>query len=120
LKKTFGTDYEVILVANNNAPIIGKRIGSVWSVNKDGNADYKHPTQKPIALIEMALDSVSKQEDVVLDLFGGSGSTLIACEKTNRKCRMIELDERYCDVIRRRYTKWAKENGKPITSGCLD
>ena len=57
---------------------------------------------------------------MVLDLFGGSGSTLIACEKTNRKCRIMELDERYCDVIRRRYTKWAKENGKPITSGCLE
>ena len=120
LKKTFGTDYELILVANNNAPIIGKRIGSVWSVNKDGNAEYKHPTQKPIALIEMAIDSVSKREDIVLDLFGGSGSTLIACEKTNRKCRIMELDERYCDVIRKRYTKWAKENGKPITSGCLE
>ena len=120
LKKTFGTDYELILVANNNASIIGKRIGSVWSVNKDGNAEYKHPTQKPIALIEMAIDSVSKKEDIVLDLFGGSGSTLIACEKTNRKCRIMELDERYCDVIRRRYTKWAKENGKPITSGCLE
>ena len=119
LKKTFGTDYEVILVANNNAPIIGKRIGSVWSVNKDGNADYKHPTQKPIALIEMALDSVSKQEDVVLDLFGGSGSTLIACEKTNRKCRIMELDERYCDVIRRRYTQWCLANNRPLTSGCL-
>jgi DNA modification methylase len=56
----------------------------------------------------------------VLDLFGGSGSTLIASEKLGRKCRMIELDERYCDVIRRRYTQWAKENGKPITSGCLE
>jgi len=119
LKKTFGTDYELILVANNNAPIIGKRIGSVWSVNKDGNAEYKHPTQKPIALIEMAIDSVSKKEDIVLDLFGGSGSTLIACEKTNRKCRIMELDPHYCDVIRRRYTKWCLANNKPLTSGCL-
>jgi DNA modification methylase len=79
-----------------------------------------HPTIKPLRIIQDKIMISSKKNGIVLDLFGGSGSTLIACEKTNRKCRMIELDERYCDVIRRRYTKWAKENGKPITSGCLE
>jgi DNA modification methylase len=53
-------------------------------------------------------------------LFGGSGSTLIASEKNGRKARLMEIEPKYCDVIRKRYTKWAKENGKPITSGCLD
>lgn len=79
-----------------------------------------HPTVKPIELIENEIKISSKKNSIVFDFFGGSGSTLIACEKTNRKCRIMELDERYCDVIRRRYTKWAKENGKPLTSGCLN
>ena len=79
-----------------------------------------HPTIKPLRIIQDKIMISSKKNGIVLDLFGGSGSTLIACEKTNRKCRIMELDERYCDVIRRRYTKWAKENGKPITSGCLE
>lgn len=59
-------------------------------------------------------------KESVLDLFGGSGSTLIACEGLKRKCRMIEHDPKYCDVIRRRYTQWAKENNRPLTSGCLE
>ena len=120
LKKTFSTDYEVILVANNEAPILGKRIGSVWDIKKDNASSYSHPTQKPVALIELAISEVTKNEDIILDLFGGSGSTLIACEKNNRKARLMELDPHYCDVIRKRYTKWAKENGRPLSSGCLD
>jgi DNA modification methylase len=79
-----------------------------------------HSTQKPVAVPLRAINNSSKQGDLVLDLFGGSGSTLIACEKNNRKARLMELDPHYCDVIRRRYTQWAKENGKPITSGCLE
>ena len=79
-----------------------------------------HPTIKPLRIIQDKIMISSKKSGIVLDLFGGSGSTLIACEKTNRKCRIMELDPKYCDVIRRRYTKWAKENGKPITSGCLE
>lgn len=74
---------------------------------------------KQIELIENALLNSSEKNDLILDLFGGSGSTLIACEKNNRKARLMELDPKYCDVIRRRYTKWAKENNRPITSGCL-
>jgi DNA modification methylase len=79
-----------------------------------------HPTIKPLRIIEDKIKISSKKNGIVLDLFGGSGSTLIASEKNGRKARIMELDERYCDVIRRRYTKWAKENGKPITSGCLE
>lgn len=79
-----------------------------------------HPTQKPVGLLQKILNDFTEKGDVVLDVFGGSGSTLIACEGTERKCLMIEMSENYCDIIRRRYTKWAKENGKPITSGCLE
>ncbi len=67
-----------------------------------------HPTQKPVALAEWAFDYF-KEVNSVIDLFGGSGSTLIACEKTNRHCRMMELDEKYVDVILQR---WADFTGK--------
>ena len=64
---------------------------------------------KPIELIANALLNSTKQDDLVLDLFGGSGSTLIACEQLNRKCYMMELDNRYCDVIIKR---WETLTGK--------
>ena len=80
----------------------------------------EHPAVFPVKLPEEYIKAMTKQNDYVIEPFGGSGTTLIACEKTNRKCRIMELDPIYCDVIRRRYTKWAKENGKPITSGCLE
>ena len=62
-----------------------------------------HPTMKPIALVAYQIGNNTHEGDVVLDSFGGSGSTLIACEQLNRKCYMSELDERYCTVILRRY-----------------
>ena len=92
---------------------------TVWDIEKDRD-NKLHPTQKPIAVPERAIKNSSKEGDIVLDFFGGSGSTLIACEKTNRKCRIMELDPKYCDVIRKRYTKWADQNGIKRSSGCLD
>lgn len=58
-----------------------------------------HPTQKPVGLSIRALNNSSKPGDCVMDLFGGSGSTMIACEQLNRKCYMMELDPKYVDVI---------------------
>ena len=103
LKKTFSTDYEMALVFNRGAELCGKRIGSVWKVGKDGATEYAHPTQKPVALAEEAIDKTTRPGAVVLDLFGGSGSTLIACEKTGRDARLMELDPKYCDVIVKRW-----------------
>ena len=80
----------------------------------------EHPTMKPVELFEYQINNSSKAGDIVLDLFGGSGTTIIAAEKLHRKARVMELDPRYCDVIRKRYTKWAKENGYPLTTGCLE
>lgn len=71
-----------------------------------------HPTQKPIALAEWCFENYGKEAATVLDLFGGSGSTLIACEKTKRKCFMMELDPKYCDVIVNRYKTFCEKNGK--------
>lgn len=75
---------------------------STWTINKK-NGDTGHPTEKPVEVPAMAVSHSSKESDVVLDLFGGSGSTLIACEQLNRKCYMAELDPHYCDVIIRRW-----------------
>lgn len=106
LKHTFSTDYEIILCSNNNCEITGKRIGSVWTIHKDNPNDYTHATQKPVQVSSNAIANTTKQNDLVLDLFGGSGSTLIACEQLGRKCYMMELDPKYCDVIRKRYWKF--------------
>ena len=109
LKKTFSTDYEVCLVYNRGAEIIGKRIGSVWSVGKDSATSYLHPTQKPVELACIAINNICIKKKIVLDVFLGSGSTLIACEKTGRICYGMELDPKYCDVIIKR---WEDYTGK--------
>jgi DNA modification methylase len=82
--------------------------GDVWFVNKPVRNEL-HPTMKPVELVERAVNNSSKSRDIVLDCFGGSGTTLIACEKLNRQCRMIELDPKYVDVIVKR---WEEFTGK--------
>jgi len=114
LKKTFSTDYEMALVFNRGAKLVGKRIGSVWTIKKDFAANYQHPTQKPVELAIEALEKTTTTDDVVLDLFGGSGSTLIACEKLNRKARLMELDTKYCDVIIKRWEDYTGKKAKLI------
>ena len=89
----------------------GEHKKSIWNIER--NKETKtHPTMKPVSLVENAVKNSSKTDDAVLDLFGGSGSTLIACEKTNRKCYMMELDPHYCDVIIKR---WEEYTGKKAT-----
>lgn len=83
---------------------------SVWRFDKEKVVG--HTTPKPVGLIERAITNSSKGEDAILDLFGGSGSTLIACEKTNRHARLMELDPKYCDVIVQR---WQEFTGKTAT-----
>ena len=112
LKRTFISDYEVALVWHRGAELRGKRIGSVWTINKDGATTYVHPTQKPVALGVEAMDKTTRISDTVLDLFGGSGSTLIACETTGRIARMMELDPKYCDVI---INRWQAFTGRQAT-----
>lgn len=109
LEHTFSTDYEIILCSNNGAKITGKRIGSVWNVPKDNASDYVHATQKPVKLSAIAIENTTNKNGVVLDIFGGSGSTLIACEQLDRTCYMMELDPKYCDVIVKR---WENFTGK--------
>jgi DNA modification methylase len=78
----------------------------IWNYNKPRVNDL-HPTMKPVELVERAIKNSSKSRDIVLDLFGGSGTTLIACEKTNRQARLLELDPKFVDVIVKRWEEYA-------------
>ena len=89
-----------------------KTQSDVWSLSRGATGKYVHPTQKPVELIEQAIGNSSKSGDTVLDVFGGSGSTLIACEKTGRINRSMELDPKYCDVIVQR---WQEFTGQTAT-----
>lgn len=86
----------------------GKFTKSVWEIDKPRESKM-HPTMKPIELIANALQNSTKKSDSVLDLFGGSGTTLIACEQLNRKCYMMELDPHYVDVI---ISRWEQFTGR--------
>jgi DNA modification methylase len=102
LKKTFSTDFEIALVYHRGAEIKGKRLGSVWSIGKDGSSTYLHPTQKPIELPAMAIENITNKNELILDFFLGSGSTMVASHQLKRKCYGMELDPKYCDVIVKR------------------
>ena len=86
----------------------GEHTKSVWEIPKPQKSDL-HPTMKPIALIANALLNSSQEGDNILDVFGGSGSTLVACEQLNRKCYMMEMSPKYVDVIIKR---WEEYTGK--------
>ena len=83
--------------------IVSKRL-----VKRDNAQEYEHPTQKPITLCEKPMKRCTKAGDIILDLFGGSGSTLIAAEQLNRRAYMMECDPIFCDVIKRRYEEYIK------------
>jgi len=89
----------------------GKRDKSnVWNFHRDRN--IQHPTNKPVQLIKFALLNSSNKNNIIIDPFLGSGSTLIACEKTNRVCYGMELDTKYCDVI---IERWEQFTGQKAT-----
>jgi DNA modification methylase len=88
-----------------------KSQSTLWHENKPA-ANRTHPTSKPVELIERALVNSSKAGDVVADLFGGSGSTLIACERRNRKSRLMEIDPKYADCIVRRWEEYTGKQAK--------
>jgi len=88
---------------------------SIWLVKRLPANEYEHPTQKPITLHEKPLRRCTKPGDVVLDLFAGSGSTMLACEQLNRKSYSVEIDARFCDVIISRYERMTHEKAKLIS-----
>jgi len=111
-RSDYQRQYEPILYGwknNHDRYWCGARDQSdIWFYNRPIKNDL-HPTMKPIELCKRAILNSSKTDDIILDCFGGSGSTLIASEQTNRRCRMIELDQKYVDVIVKR---WQNLTGK--------
>ena len=99
-------------VAGESDAWYGDKSQSTLWVEKKPAANREHPTMKPVELIERALRNSSKAGDLVVDLFGGSGSTLIACERRDRNARLMELDPKYADVIIQR---WQEYTGKSAT-----
>ena len=85
------------------------KASTVWEVAKETGTE--HPTQKPVELAVRAIDNSSKPGDLVVDFFGGSGSTLMGAEMTGRRCNIVELDPRYCDVIINRYVRFTGNIG---------
>jgi DNA modification methylase len=115
-RKDYHTQYEPIWYGwlEGKAPATSKRLcpledrkqSDLWQIPRP-KASPEHPTMKPVSLVAKALLNSSRAGDVSLDLFGGSGTTLIAAEQTDRICHMMELDPKYCDVIAQRYIKQA-------------
>ena len=94
----------------------------MFQIHRDHSKDagfkhYVHPTQKPVELSLRCITNSSKQDDIIYDPFGGSGSTLIACEKSGRRCRMIEIDPRFCDVIIRRWQEYTDRQAVHADTG---
>lgn len=119
--KMYGSCFELCWSKQKHKRDIARvKWASVFGTEQEFDHKRYHPTQKPIKLIKWFLSRYAKENEIVVDLFGGSGSTLIGCEELDIRARVMELDPHYCDVIRRRYTKWAKQNGRPIISGCLE
>ena len=90
--------------------------GDVWLFDKPHKNDL-HPTMKPVALVERAIRNSSKSRDIVLDPFGGSGTTLIAAEHAGRRARLIELDPKYVDVIVQRWQHQTGQSAKLEVTG---
>ena len=90
--------------------------GDVWQIKKPHKNDL-HPTMKPVELMERAVRNSSKTRDIVLDPFGGSGTTLIACEKSGRRARLMELDPKYVDVIVKRWQLFSGKQAKRASDG---
>lgn len=111
-RKDYHTKYEPIWygwkAGSRLCPLKDRKQSDVWDFDRPTKSE-EHPTMKPVGLVARAVQNSSKKDNVVLDLFGGSGTTLIACEQTDRSCCMMELDPKYVDVIIERWEKFTGE-----------
>ncbi len=123
LGSDYKSTYELCIVGKKGKPEINNRYGldyqDIWRLQREMGRNKDHATAKPVELCEKPIKHASKADDIVMDLFLGSGSTLIASEKTGRICYGMELDPKYVDVIVQRYVDYTgkeevKLNGKPI------
>ena len=137
-KVAFNKAYEPCVYATRGKPflntdatkfneVLNKEVGSgnrlsedimdlfdIWLVKRIAGSEYEHPTEKPPTLHEKALRRCTKPGDIVLDLFGGSGSTLIACEQLKRRCYTVELEPIFCDLIIKRYERLTNDKAKKL------
>jgi DNA modification methylase len=111
-RKDYHTKYEPIWYGWKDGtrlcPLEDRKQSDVWDIPRPKKSE-EHPTMKPVELVARAIQNSSKVNNNVIDLFGGSGTTLIACEQLHRNCFMMELDPKYCDVIIKR---WETLTGK--------
>lgn len=106
LEGAYAGQHELILFAHKGrVHLRGERFRDVWEFDREPPKD--HPTQKPAALVAFAIANTSDRANIVIDMFAGSGSTLIACEMTDRVARLVEIDPKYCDVIVKRWQTYA-------------
>ena len=115
-RKDYHTKYEPIWYGWKDGgprlcPLEDRKQSDVWDFDRPKKSE-EHPTMKPVALVSQAITNSSKKGDIILDLFGGSGTTLIAAHQTGRVCRMMELDPHYIDVIIKRYEDLTGEKAK--------
>jgi DNA modification methylase len=115
-RKDYHTKYEPIWYGwkegeSRLCPLEDRKQSDVWDFDRPTRSD-EHPTMKPVALVARAIENSSHKGDIVLDLFGGSGTTLIACEQLDRSCYCMELDAHYCDVIIKRWENLTGEKAK--------
>jgi len=122
--KMFGSNFEMCWSKERHKRAIARVLWKgIFGLSSEDTKSRVHPTQKPTELVRWFTDKFSKPKGLIIDLFGGSGSTLIACEQTDRTCYMMELDKKYADVIRKRYYKFVTgneegwEKGTPAISG---
>jgi DNA modification methylase len=97
---SYGNNYEMALFCSQGKPKLkGERKKAIWEINIEAGSEYVHPTQKPTTLAAYAIPDFINKNDLVLDLFLGSGSTMVAAHQLKRKCYGMELDPKYCQVI---------------------
>ena len=113
--KMYGSCFELCWSKTKHKRDIARvKWAGVFGTEQEFDHKRHHPTQKPIKLASWFLNRYSKENNIILDLFGGSGSTLIACEQLDRKCYMLELDPKYCDVIINRWETLTGEKAVKI------
>jgi DNA modification methylase len=112
--KMYGSTFELCWSKARHKRIMARvKWAGIFGMEKEHDKKRCHPTQKPVALVDWFMDYFSLQDAVnVVDLYGGSGATLLSCDKHNKKCYMMELDPKYCDVIVKR---WQDFTGKQAT-----